>query len=75
MLIGIVINSMEEAREIEHKRMREERREMIAHAGEDHGIDAAEQQAMIAEKLESLRDALDSLEEEIQSAPSPGRPG
>lgn len=72
VLIGIVINSMEEAREIEHKRIREERREMIAHAGEDHEIDAAEQRAMVAEKLESLRDALDSLEEEIQSAPLPG---
>jgi len=75
VLIGIVINSMEEAREIEHKRLREERRAMIAHAGEDHEIDAAEQQAMIAEKLESLRDALDNLEEELESSspPGPGR--
>lgn len=65
VLIGIVINSMDEARALEHQREREERRALILAADTDHEIDPDEGLRMIAEKLESVRDALAELEDEI----------
>jgi HAMP domain-containing protein len=65
VLIGIIINSLEQARQIEHQREREERRALIAAARPDHRIDPEEGRQMIAEKLESVRDTLAELEEEI----------
>ena len=65
VLIGIVINSMEEARQLEHARVRAERRKMILAADTDHVISPEEGVAMLAEKLESVRDSLTELEEEI----------
>ncbi|MEA2346671.1 MAG: voltage-gated sodium channel [Thermoleophilaceae bacterium] len=65
VLIGIVINSMDEARTLEHEREREERRALILAADGDHEIDPDEGLKMIAEKLESVRDALSELEDEI----------
>jgi voltage-gated sodium channel len=65
VLIGIVINSMEEARELEHQRVRAERRALILSAEADHRISPGEGLAMLTEKLESVRDALGELEEEI----------
>jgi voltage-gated sodium channel len=65
VLIGIVINSMEEARQLEHERVREQRRALILAADADHRIKPDEGIAMIAEKLESVRDSLAELEDEI----------
>ena len=65
VLIGIVINSMEEARAARAPRVRAERRAMILAADTDHVISPEEGVAMLAEKLESVRDSLTELEEEI----------
>jgi hypothetical protein len=56
---------MEEARELEHQRVRAERRALILAAEADHQISPGEGLAMLTEKLESVRDALGELEEEI----------
>ena len=73
ILIGVVINSLEEARAIEHRREREAR--MAARAAGDEtaeaGLalaDAEDQAALISERLSALRDALEDLEDELGSA-------
>ena len=62
VLIGVVLHSMEEAREIERAR---ERRA----AGEDGGAGAAE--AALVERIATLRAALDELELTLRSRRSP----
>ena len=72
ILIGVVINSMEEARAIEHRREREERLAARA-AGDERAetdlalLDAEDQAELIAERLSALRDALEDLEDELRS--------
>lgn len=72
ILIGVVINSLEEARTIEHRREREARLAARAAGDEsaDMGLaltDAEDQAAMIAERLTALRDALEDLEDQLGS--------
>lgn len=69
-IIGIVINSMEQARAIEHEHEREARRRMIAHAGEDAELDERERDAVIAERFDELRLAVQALELELRDARS-----
>jgi hypothetical protein len=64
VLIGIVLNSMEEAREIERRRV----------AGERYGVTGRspidpEAHAPVMERIAILRDALDELERELAVAP------
>ena len=60
VLIGIVLNSMEEAREIERrKRLREE------YVGDGAGVDENAAPAPVAERIAILRAALDELEQEL----------
>jgi voltage-gated sodium channel len=84
ILIGVVINSMEEARAIEHRREREER--MAARRTGERSeealavADARDQAEVIASRLGALRDALEDLEAELKAhepRPAPvegGRP-
>jgi voltage-gated sodium channel len=60
LLIGIVINSLEEARAIEHREEREERR-----AAEAAAVEAEEHEEAIERRITALRDALEDLEIEI----------
>ncbi len=62
VLIGVVLNSMEEAREIH---MREELRAQ--------GIDATDEEAAIAARIETLRSELTELERQLLLA-APRRP-
>jgi voltage-gated sodium channel len=78
ILIGVVINSLEEARAIEHRREREAR--MAARAAGDETAearlalaDAEDQAALIGDRLTALRDALEDLEDELRSADGRGR--
>ena len=68
ILIGVIINSMEEARAIEHRREREERA-AAREAGQDDPsmamADARDQADLIRERLGALRDALDDLEDQL----------
>jgi voltage-gated sodium channel len=64
ILIGVVINSMEEAREIEWQRAQEERR---AHAAETHDPED-EREVAVEQRLHDLRAALDGLERELHAA-------
>lgn len=68
ILIGVIINSMEEARAIEHRREREERLAARA-AGRDDAemamADARDQADLIRERLLALRDALEDLEDQL----------
>jgi voltage-gated sodium channel len=64
ILIGVVINSMEEAREIEWQRAQEERRR---HAAETHDPED-DRQVAIEQRLHDLRAALDDLERELHAA-------
>jgi voltage-gated sodium channel len=66
VLIGIVLNSMEEARELERRRV----------AGERYGVTGRspidpEAHAPVMERIAILRDALDELERELAVAPQP----
>jgi voltage-gated sodium channel len=63
ILIGVVINSMEEAKEIEWQRNQAERR---AHAVETEDPED-DRQVAIAQRLHDLREALDDLERELHS--------
>ena len=62
LLIGVVINSMEEAREIEERRLQQERRE---HAAETDDPSDDREVAMI-DHVAALRVALDELERDIR---------
>jgi voltage-gated sodium channel len=66
VLIGIVLNSMEEARELERRRSYRER----------HGVDGAAipRDAPVMERIAILRAALDELEEELALGSSDSRP-
>jgi voltage-gated sodium channel len=63
LFIGIVVNSMEEARAAEHRREREAERAAAAASGdpEDDFIVGVE------DRIDDLREALDALEEELRS--------
>ena len=66
ILIGVVINSMEEARAIEHRREREERMAAREEGKDDPSMamaDVRDQADLIRERLAALRDALDDLED------------
>ena len=73
ILIGVIINSMEEARAIEHRREREARMAARVAAGAAEASDspamqdAQDQAALIAERISALRDALEDLEDELGS--------
>ncbi len=58
VLIGIVLNSMEESRELERRRMLRER-----YAAEGRELDS--HPAPVAERIAMLRSALEELEEEL----------
>jgi voltage-gated sodium channel len=72
ILIGVIINSMEEARAIEHRREREQR--IAARAAgqlsqdEMAMADAQDQAELITDRLSALRDALEDLEEGLRAA-------
>jgi voltage-gated sodium channel len=63
VLIGIIINSMEEARAIEHNRERAERRARMAEA--EAAADEEERAEMLARRVTALREALEELEDEL----------
>jgi voltage-gated sodium channel len=67
LVIAIVLNSVEEAREEERRRRRVERATAAGVAG-DTG--AAGHPLMLEERLRELRDALDALEAELAREPS-----
>jgi len=68
ILIGIVINSMEEAREIEHARQRQAEREAAIKRGDDPAIPRDEQErADVVRQIADLRDALDELETTLKA--------
>lgn len=72
ILIGVVINSMEEAREIEWQREQADRRRRAA--GSEDPVD--DRQVAIMERLHDLRGALEQLEREVHAAERErGRPG
>jgi voltage-gated sodium channel len=63
ILIGVVINSMEEAKEIEWQRAQVERR---AHAAETEDPED-DREVAVAQRLHDLREALNDLEREIHA--------
>ena len=67
LLIGIVINSMEEARRIEHARERSERRALLAASGESDAELEEDEDARLAQKIAALRDSLEELEDELSA--------
>jgi hypothetical protein len=58
--IGIIINSMEEARQIEHSRERRAQR-----AAADVETTQEDRDEQLASRIATLRDALESLEDEL----------
>jgi voltage-gated sodium channel len=68
ILIGIVINSMEEAREIEHDREREERRAEMTE--EEAEASDEERTEILSRRLAALRLALEELEDELAVQPT-----
>ena len=60
ILIGVVINSLEEARAIEHAR---ERLDRIEHGGETGPT--------VEERMAAVREALDELEADLKQRPAP----
>jgi voltage-gated sodium channel len=74
ILIGVIINSMEEARAIEHRREREERMAAREAGHDDPSMamaDARDQADLIRERLSALRDALDDLEDQLHDNGAP----
>jgi voltage-gated sodium channel len=67
IVIAVVLNSVEEAREEERRRRRIERASVAGVAG---APGAAGHPAMLEERLRELRDALDALEAELAREPS-----
>lgn len=68
ILIGIVINSMEEAREIEHVRQRDAEREAALKRGDDPAaVDEADEHADVVRQIADLREALDQLETTLKA--------
>lgn len=67
ILIGIVINSMEEARTIEHARQQQIEREAALRAGlPDPAADAPDPDAEVVGQIAALRSALDALEASLK---------
>jgi voltage-gated sodium channel len=64
ILIGVVINSMEEARQIEWEREQTERRERAGLTGDT----ADDGQVAVVERLHEVRHALEELERELRGA-------
>jgi voltage-gated sodium channel len=67
LFIGIVINSMEEARSIEHRREREDER-AAATASADPLDDL---RVDVEDRMDALRTALDELETEMKAKARP----
>jgi voltage-gated sodium channel len=69
ILIGVVINSMDEAREIEWQREQDERRRLasVTHDPED------DRQVAVEQRLHDIRAALEDLERELHAARSTRR--
>jgi voltage-gated sodium channel len=67
LFIGIVINSMEEARAIEHRRDREQERDAAA-SSEDPLDDI---RVDVEDRIDALREALDELEQEMKARAAP----
>lgn len=67
ILIGIVINSMEEAREIEHVRLRSAEREAAIKRGDDPDAVAPDADEEVVQRIADLRDALDELETRLKA--------
>jgi voltage-gated sodium channel len=65
LLIGIIINSMEEARQIEHARERAERRGQRAAIDADAATTEEDRDEELSARIATLRDALESLEDEL----------
>ena len=65
LLIGIIINSMEEARQIEHARERAERRARLAELDQAEDTTDEDRDAQLARRLAALREALEGLEDEL----------
>ena len=65
LLIGIIINSMEEARQIEHARERAERRAQRAAIDADAATTEEDRDEELSARIATLRDALESLEDEL----------
>jgi voltage-gated sodium channel len=70
LVIAIVLNSVEEAREAERRRRRMER---AASAGVEGEPGAARHPAVLEERLREVRDALAALEAELGREPADGR--
>jgi voltage-gated sodium channel len=70
LVIAIVLNSVEEAREDERRRRRMERAEA---AGIEGQVGATGHPAVLEERLRELRDALEALEAELAREPDDGR--
>jgi voltage-gated sodium channel len=65
LLIGIIINSMEEARQIEHARERAERRARLAELDRAAGMTQEHRDEQLAQRIAAVRDALEGLEDEL----------
>ena len=65
LLIGIIINSMEEARQIEHARERAERRAERAAIDEESATTEHDRDEELSARIATLRDALEGLEDEL----------
>jgi voltage-gated sodium channel len=66
LLIGVIINSMEEARAIEHANERAERRARMT--TEEAELSEADRDAVVGQRIAALRDALEELEDELALA-------
>jgi voltage-gated sodium channel len=66
VLIGIIINSLEEARAIEHERERAERRAAMTEV--EAAADEAERADILDRRVAALRGALEDLEDEVAAA-------
>jgi voltage-gated sodium channel len=65
LLIGIIINSMEEARQLEHARKRAEHRARLVELGEAAEAAPADRQEQLRLRIAALREALEELEDEL----------
>ena len=65
LLIGIIINSMEEARQLEHARERAERRALRAAIDQDAATTEEDRDEELSVRIATLRDALENLEDEL----------
>ncbi len=72
VLIGVVLNSMEEARELERERLTSQR--SGGPGGQDGETeDENAQGRLVAERIDLIRKAIDELERDLDAGPRPGR--